>query len=158
MKNVFRFFCSLGVAVLGVATGTSCYGAEITYAKNEELPVLRLRYSDLENILAKASRLATEANRQTVLSSNFLNRFIIDYGREFETGEAQRFAEKRRQSILAEFPREGVVISSAGEELSLTDHLVTKSTGIPEEAFSITYQYDFIRAQYRSTLFGLNTD
>jgi hypothetical protein len=141
MMNHFKAFCSLSVAL--AATIASCGAAQTVYTKNEDLPALRLRYSDLEGILAKASRLATEANRQTVLSSNFLDRFTMDYGREFEKGEAQRFAEKQRQRILAEFPREGIVISAAGEDLSLADHLVTKATGIPQEASSMTYRYDF---------------
>lgn len=141
--HYFKSCCSLSLVLLTTTTTISCNGAQTIYTKNEDLPALRLRYSDLEDILAKASRLATEANRQTVLSSNFPDRFTTDYGHEFEKGEAQRFAEKRRQSILAEFPREGIVISAAGEDLSFADHLVTKATRIPQEASSMTYRYDF---------------
>jgi len=121
----------------------SCKGAQTSFSKNEDLPVLRLSYSDLEDVLAKASRLATEANRQMVLSSNFFNRIMADYGKEFEKDEAQRFAEKRRESILRDFPRERIVISAAGEEISLADHSLANATRLPQAAFSMIYRYDF---------------
>jgi hypothetical protein len=133
----------LALIILVISGQNTSRASQDIYTRSEEFPALRMRYSDLEVILSKASQLATEANRQVVTSSNFVENLTKDFGKEFVDKAGQEFIEQERQKILRRFPSEEIVISTGSEKLSLAHHSPTKSDRLPDEAFALDYDYSF---------------
>lgn len=130
------------IALVATGKGVSSPSQEI-YTRSEELPAMRMKYSDLESILTKASQLATEANRQMASSSNFVENLVKYLGREFIEKAGPEFVEQERQKLLQRSPKEEIAILSGGGKISIPNHSPTKSNRLPEEGFGLNYNYDF---------------
>lgn len=122
--------------------GNKAFASQVLFSSSEEIPALRLKYSQLEEILTKASQLATDANRQFSQSSNFVDYLQANFGNEW-INEKGNFIERQRSNIWSRFPEEEISFVSGGDTETLVTHEFQKNNSLPDESYEVTYTYSF---------------
>lgn len=142
MNFKFRKFLSLAF-ILFLCTQGDVFASRVFFTSTEELPALRMKYSDLETVLNKASALANEANSEFVRSTNFEDVLKRKFDANILAKQDSKFLEEQRQHVFERYPKEEIVFTSGGDKQSLTPYNFSKLESLPDETYALNYDYSY---------------